>query len=371
MKLLDRYIIRRLSTIGLFSVVLFTVSWLAPEILFNAIQYVTHHTLTLEQGLLYLFYQIPEVLGYCLPISTLFASIFLLRQLSLSGELIAIMASGISFRRLLIPVAAVGLGSSLLFFLAQEVLNPWTSFKLGELNRQTHFNANKLLEPQVTFIERSPKGAMEKFLIISPWEHKDQSRFIFLFYEGSGDDIRIGRIITALDGTWIQHLNRWELRQGVDYRLSIEGIYKNVESFERRLVKSSAVAHSLLMFPTGSPSEFRIKQLEQYTRLLTRSGQTEDARFYKVRLYQRYFLPWIPLILALLGASIGIERSRARRNLGLTYAAVLLLVYNILVPVTTTLGSIGVLPTVVAAFTPLVLTTASGMAIIQLRKLEG
>ena len=85
-------------------------------------------------------------------------------------------------------------------------------------------------------------------------------------------------------------------------------------------------------------------QLTRYVRLLRRGHQTEDAKFYDVRLYQRIFLPFVPLMFAVLGAGIGIERSRAKRNLGLTYAAALLLIYNFLVPTTTTLGSIGLLP---------------------------
>jgi hypothetical protein len=77
------------------------------------------------------------------------------------------------------------------------------------------------------------------------------------------------------------------------------------------------------------------------------------------------------LLLALLGGGIGVERSRARRNLGLTYAAVLLLFYNILVPSCTTLGSIGVLPAVLAAVMPLILTGIGGWGILRFRQSEG
>lgn len=369
--LLDRYLIRSLLAIGLFAILVFTISWLAPEIMFNAVQGVSSGKLTLLQGVAYLVYQIPEVLTYCLPISMLFASVFLFRKLSLSGELTAILASGISFRRVLVPIGVVGLGASLLFFLTQEVLMPLASAKLRTLNEVTHFDDKAIVNPQVTFVEKSKSGEMVKFLVITPKALEKQNQFIFLFYQGHGDTTWISRIVTATRGTWNDPRGVWELEDGIEYLLNPDGIYRHVTSFDHRVIRTSPVAHALLSFPTGNPSEFRIKQLEKYVRLLTRGGQTEDAKFYQVRLYQRYVLPWVSLIFTLFGAAIGIERSRSKRNLGLTYAAVLLLVYNILVPVSTTLGSIGILPTFVAALIPVVMAILGGKAIVQLRQLEG
>lgn len=349
----------------------FTICWLTPEILLKAVQEVSKGRFSLEQGLAFMLYQTPEVLLYCIPISMLFSTVFLFRQLSLSGELTAMLASGISLRRLLIPIGAVGLGVSLLFFLTQETLLPWAAGELRALNQITHFDRKNVVTPQVTFIERSDSGEIEKFLMISPKAQGVQDKFIFLFYQGKGDSIRIRRIVTATEGRWVKRLQSWHLQKGVDYLLNSNGIYRDVRSFQAQMIPTSPIPQALLSFPMGNPAEFRLKQLTEYVSLLTQGGQTEDARFYEIRLYQRYFLMWVPFVLAVLGAAIGIERSRTRRNLGLTYAALLLLIYNVLVPVSTTLGGIGFLPTILAAFLPLFVAVAGGGAIIQLRKSEG
>lgn len=362
---------RRMATIALFAILIFTLSWLAPEIMFNAIQGIVNRTFTLDQGIAYLIYQIPSVLGYCLPISALFSAVFLFRQLSLSGELIAVQASGVSFKRLLAPIIVIGFSIALLFFMTQEFLLPWATQSLRDLNQKTHFDAKMVSNPLVTFVEKSKTGAMQKFLIISPKPPKEGNQFIFLFYDGEGDTTRISQIITASHGYWDESKSLWKLQEGVEYFLSEDGIYRDVEPFHQREYKTSPVAPALLSFPTGNPSEFKIRQLERYVRLLTKGAQTEDAKFYEVRLFQRYFLPFGPLLLAVLGTFIGIERSRSRRNLGLTYAAGLLLIYNILIPTFTTLGSIGLLPTLLAAFLPLVVTGALGTGIIKLRQSEG
>jgi lipopolysaccharide export system permease protein len=327
--------------------------------------------LTPWQGLAYLIYQVPTVLVYCLPIATLFASVFLFRQMSLSSELTAIMASGVSFRRILIPIGMVGASMSLLFVLTQEWFVPEASKALYALNAQTQFEENAEEHHQVTYVERGPDGSMDKFLVISPKAKTDMNQFIFLFFTGKGPETRIWRMITATQGRWSDQDKGWLLSDGIDYQLNEEGIYQTVASFGLKLVHTSDMAQAFLSFPPGRPTEYRLADLQKYVRLLGLGGQSEDERFYKVRLYQRYFLAFIPIVFAVLGACLGVERSRATRNLGLTYAAVFLLFYNVMVPVCTTLGSIGFLPPLAAAFIPLLLALGSGKVLLTLRQRFG
>ncbi len=213
MTILDRYLSHRLVVIVFFAVLVFTISWLAPETMFQAIKAVSDGKLTLEQGLAFMLYQVPEVLTYCLPISMLFASLFLFRQLSLSSELTAMLASGISFRRLLVPIGAVGLGVSFLFFITQELFIPQAAVQLRELHRVSGMDGDELDNSQITFVEKDKSGSMRKFLVISPQATTEQSQFIFLFYDGKGNHTRIHRMITANRGHWDDTHNDWILRR--------------------------------------------------------------------------------------------------------------------------------------------------------------
>ena len=371
MKVLDRYFLQQVSAIAIFAIIIFTIAWLAPETMFKVIQGISEGKITVPQGLTYLVYQVPTVLNYCIPISALFASVFFMRQISLSSELIAILGSGISFRRLLVPIGMVGLGLTMLFFLTQEILGPWAATNLRVFNRLTHFDTQEIADPQVVFLEKNPHGSLNKFLIISPYAHDAQNQFIFLFYEGEGEETHLSRIITATKGHWEPKQVAWHLHDGIEYLLNSEGIYSHVHAFNDEIVETSPIANALLSFPNGSPAEFNVKDLERYVRLLSGGGQTEDAKFYRIRLYQRYILPWICVMFALFGTYIGVERSRATRNLGLTYAAILLLLYNILVPVSTTLGNIGIFPAFIAACLPLIIAFFGGTVILQMRKSLG
>jgi len=369
--ILDRYFLRQLLLIAVIAILIFTILWIAPEIMPKAIQGISLHQLTVMQGLQYILYQIPPVLVYSVPMAALISSVWFFRQFSLSVELIAVLSSGVSFRRLLIPIGVFGLCITVLFFIAQEYLLPQAAGRLRELSDKTGFAVQHVLDPKVTFVDKTPDGQVQKFLLINPHAAKDQNEFIILFYEGVGDHTRIRAIMSAIHGTWDQHHGLWNLENGIIYSIDADGIYRDVHPFETLQVPTSSIPYELLAFPSSNPQEFNLRQLGQYTRLLEKSGQTEDAEFYQVRLAQRYLLIWAPLILALFGAGIGVERSRARRNLGITYAIALLVFYYVIVAVCTTLGSIGVLPAFIAAGLPLVLISLAGFGILKLRKSEG
>lgn len=369
---LDRYVIQRLVTITFYAVVVFTLAWLAPETLFRMVQGISEHKLTLLQGFSYLIYQIPEVLTYCLPISMLFGAVFLFRQMSLSMELIAMFSSGISFSRILRPVGTVGLMVAAVFFLNQEVFSPISQSRLRTLSQETHFDVSqKFHRSLVTFVEKAPEGQLRTFITIAPDPQPGQNQMMVLLYDMASETPYISQIVTASKARWIESQHQWELTQGVVYQLTPEGIYQMVTPFAQEFLQTSPVPSALLSFPSSNPLEMNIKSLSRYVRLLMQGGQTEDARFYYVRLLQRFFLPLAALIFALYGAAIGIEKSRARRNMGLTYAAVLLLLYNITVHTATTLGSVGVLWVWAAAILPLLVAIGLGQAILQVRQFEG
>ena len=380
--ILDRYLAQRMGLISLFALVLFTVAWLAPEILFRAVRGIADKELTVAQGLLYLALQVPGVLAYCIPIAALFSSVFLFRQLSLSSELVAIQAAGISFKRLLLPIGMVGLALTGLFVLNQEVLQPQALKSLKHLSNTTGFQKQEQVPPFVTFVERSDNGQMSKFLIILPEAAPEQSQFICLFFNTVSKEMKtqieglenasqyITRIVTAQSSQWDASNSVWLLNQGWLYTLGNDGIYKTSQAFQKASVKTTPLAAKIIAFPYIKAPEMNVLELGHYVDLLARAGQTNDGRFFSVKWVQRFTLPWVVFIFSVLGCAIGIERSRSRKNLGLTYTALLLLLYNVMVSITTTMGNVGVLPVWLSGLLPMAFATASGLAVGQLRRLE-
>lgn len=368
----------RLGSISLFALVLFTVAWLAPEILFRAVQGVAAHQISGLQALYYLILQIPGVLAYCIPIAALFASVFLFRQLSLSSELVAIQASGISFQRLQVPVAIVGLGLMTLFILNQECFEPWALAQLKELSESTGFLKQAQERPYVTFLEKNPTtGQLRHFLVVLPNPAANQSQFISLSFQplAASNQQRatmyIDQIITAQASHWSDAQQSWVLQNGWLSELRSDGIYQTSRPFKTTTVSTSVIAAKLLSFPYTKAQEMNLANLSRYIELLRQGSQTDDMRFFKVKWAQRFTLPWVILLFTVMGCAIGIERSRARKNLGLTYTALLLLVYNVVITTTTTMGNMGALPVWISAMVPIGFALLGGWGVAELRKLEG
>jgi hypothetical protein len=93
---LDRYLISQLFWIVLFTLMLFSIIWLAPDTLFKLTQYVFSGEVSVSQALLMFVYHLPAVLLQTIPVAVLLGSIFLFQRLSQNYELIAMLASGIS-----------------------------------------------------------------------------------------------------------------------------------------------------------------------------------------------------------------------------------------------------------------------------------
>ena len=373
MTILDRYLFKRLVTLGVFGLVVFTIAWLAPEIMFQAVQGVAQHQITIPQALAYLLYQMPTVLSYCLPITALFSSVFLFRQLSLSLELTAVQASGISFSRLLVPVALAGVVYMGAFLLNQELALPLSQKALQQLTASTHFDeAESQPNPYVTFVERNRHHQLKKLLIIMPTPKADQSQFVMLMFKSfDNQQLGIQRIVSAYRGDWYAPKQRWHLEKGWVYQLGADGIFIDVKPFDRLAVRTSPVIAKLFAMPHGKPNEMMLGTLHQYVQLLKDSEQMEDARFYDIRLVERYTVPLVALIFTLVGAALGVERVRTRRHFGLIYAALIILLYNVVLSTVTTMGSMGVLPVLVAAMVPPLAAGGIGWGFIKLRQREG
>jgi lipopolysaccharide export LptBFGC system permease protein LptF len=105
---------------------------------------------------------------------------------------------------------------------------------------------------------------------------------------------------------------------------------------------------------------------------LAATGQRQDQRFFSVRLLQKLLNPLTPIVFVVLGALIGLEPPRSWRATALTVAAVVLFMYGVSVPFSVNLGSLGLLPTWVAAVVPQLLAMAiTGLSIVVLRNTQG
>jgi LPS export ABC transporter permease LptF/LPS export ABC transporter permease LptG len=156
MRLLDRYIAREVVSHGILGLAVFTFVFFVPQLVRLMDLVVRHSGSIWTVGLLFLC-TIPPGLGFTLPIAILVGVLIGLGRLSADSEIVALHASGISLRRLLVPIGIVALvatGCTLLttFWLSPMAIRTAGRLQLQLLSSQAPF----AVQPRV-FDERFPR----------------------------------------------------------------------------------------------------------------------------------------------------------------------------------------------------------------------
>lgn len=350
--LLDRYLCTQLILIIVFAIALFTLIWLAPDTLFKLTQYVFSGQISWQQASLMFLYHLPEVLQNTIPVAVLLGTIVLFQRLSQNYELVAFFASGISAARILRAVLLIGLFFGLLHAAVNEWVLPQTANRLEKA--YTDHDLKDIPDRNFLFVEKDHQKQLSKFFMIGQIQTPQLSDFIILYYvETPQNGVQISRIIRARTGQWMPQRRQWKLTDGIEYVLNDEGVYKDIRQFDVQQIRTDRYAAILLDYTRLNPMAMPWGQLKQYIKLLKEGGQLQDVPFFEVRLAQKWAAPVATAIFALLGAILGMERVRTNRVYGLTFGALVIFMYSILVPFAGSFGSLDIIAPGLVAWIPL------------------
>ncbi len=128
-------------------------------------------------GKVFLLY-IPVLLGYTLPIACLISVILAFSRLSADNEILAIRASGVYLRKLLLPLLTVGIVLSLFSFILNDRIIPYTHHEQRKMLKALGAkNPTAMLEPgifisafkkQILFIHKIEGNKLSNVTIYQP-----------------------------------------------------------------------------------------------------------------------------------------------------------------------------------------------------------
>ena len=78
----DKYIFKQVCITTIVAILLFTIVWIAPEMLLNTIKKVLSGEMTTQMGLVFLTCQLPLILSKAFPVGLLLGSLFTFDKLS-------------------------------------------------------------------------------------------------------------------------------------------------------------------------------------------------------------------------------------------------------------------------------------------------
>ena len=350
LSLLDKFILSQVIGATLVCLILFIIVWIAPETLFKIIKKVLNDHIGLSMAVKLLILEIPKVLAKAIPVGILLGSIFTFDRLSKNSELSILRGIGISFNRIMLPVIYFGCILSVFCYMVNDKLVPIASQKLGESKGGgSHF----------VYIVENPDKSPKQNIIVSNFSPTTIFNITVMNFarEDYTDATTFESIIFAPVAK--KHKDCWMLQDALIYKIDENGIYKKIihENFYPILQEKNQAQEvfDLMLNTTRKERVFTNHQISKYSKLLKKANFSDEYRYFRTKLYQRYLHPLTCILFAIIGCLLGFAPPRSQRLVGFTIAVGIIFGYYITLPFFDLLAQKGVLPPILAAGFPIIL----------------
>lgn len=333
----------------LVSILLFTVIWIAPEMLLNTIRKVLEGEYCIKTAILVIFYELPNILGKALPVGLLLGSLFTFDKLSKDFELTIFRVAGLSFWRILAPVLVLSIMVTAFCFVTYDKLIPFSSEKLVNIKKEYY-------PSQYIYTQKDKNKRPTLAVVVSRFNYSNIGNVIVLdFSEKAYSDLHaLSRIYIAKHAD--HYDNKWTLHDVTQYKISDNGIFeeiKTVKSMDILQGEAARNAYKLMTYSLKRDREIDNKDLWSYIRLLKNEELEEEYRFMLNKYFQRFTQPLICVLLAIMGCLLGFSKPREQRLVGFTIAIGTIFIYYITLPFFDLLAEKGILPPIITATFPL------------------
>jgi lipopolysaccharide export system permease protein len=338
-RLLDRYLLREFVTLLLLSLLSFVVIFAVVD-LFEKIQdFLDGHASAWTIGRYY-FYKIPYVVVTVLPVALLMATFLSLGQMSKFNELTAIVTAGVSTGRVVLPLFGVALVAVLVSFALSEAVVPDATRK-----RDAIFEREVQRRPapgQGDFTNVSFLGNDGRVYLVRLYLSREQRMHDVLVTE-----LREGAIARRIDAQMARwDGRRWVFQNGVVR--TFRGGSERAEPFRERAFPELRERPEDFRKDSERPDEMGYFELADYVRKLRRSGLRADK--YDVDLQLKLALPFINLIVVVLGTALATRLRHANAAVGFGISVSVAFLYYGIMRAAEALGEAGSVSPVVAGW---------------------
>lgn len=347
-KLYDRYIFEQVAMATLVAVLLFTVIWIAPEMLLDTIRKVLDGGYTIKTAILVILYELPNIIGKALPVGLLLGSLFTFDKLSKDFELTIFRVAGLSFWRILAPAMALSVIVTFFCFITYDKLIPFSSDKLVNIKKEYSSS-------QYIYTQKDKNNRPSLAVVVSRFNYSNIANIIVLdFSSNNYSDLHpLSRIYVAKHADHFK--DKWTIYDVTKYNISDNGIFEqisHIKSVDILKGESAQNAYKLMIYSLKRDREITNHDLWDYIKLLKREGLQEEYRFMLNKYFQRFTQPFICILLTIMGCLLGFSKPREQRLVGFTIAIGAIFLYYITLPFFDLLAEKGVLPPLITATFP-------------------
>ena len=344
MKTLDKYFIKKFLTTYIFAVFIIVLVIIVIDFVEKNDNFIEHNAPTKAIFLQYYANLAPYWANYISPLMIFISTVFFTAKLAAHTEIVAILSTGTSFRRLMYP-----------YFLGASIVAIFSFLMVGwilpKANKIRISFENKYIEDKYYFADRDIHMAVEKnvYAYLSSYDSQSQTA-----YDLTLEKIENNQLVEKLSAKraiFVDTLNRWQL---YDYKIRKIGILKDQLNIQSSSLPLDTVINML-------PADFEnsnnihetmtIAQLRNQISLVNSRG-AEGVETFEIEYYQRFATPFAVIILSLMGLIVSARKTRGGVGLQIAIGFVLAFVYILFYIMSKGIAESGNMPPLLAVWLP-------------------
>jgi lipopolysaccharide export system permease protein len=286
------------------------------------------------------------------PITVFISVIFITSKMAGRTEIVAILSSGVSFMRMLIPFLA----SAAMIGLASFFLNGWllpvatqsvTEFKVRYLEDAKFYNEQNI----------HIKVAPNTYAYISRYYTSGNTGYNFTL-----EQIEEGNLLAKLSAdriVWDTAINSWSLK---NWRLRVLEEDGEAYSVGESLDTLLSITPDDFDLPPNHHETLKLPELNRQITILEDRG-ADNVNFYKIEKYVRYMSPFAAIILTFIGVIVSSKKSRGGSGFQIALGFFLAFIYIIFFLLSRTFAEAGTQFPVLAVWLPNIAFALTGLVL--------
>lgn len=334
----DRYLLGRFLRIFAYSVLAFVLIFITVNV-FEEIDNFIDHEASLRSIARYYLYSLPFVFTYVVPVSLLLGTVFAMGVMARRNELTALLASGVSIRRVAAPVFAVAILVSIAFVFFNDAVVPRANRTKNDIMRHD-IEGRQRVDPDLKSNFRY-LGARGFVYLAQSYSHANLSLFDVVVQQF--DENTLIRRVDAKRARW--QGDHWLFLNG--YERTFDGQEESIERFDSLTIPEMTERPEDFAEEEIDEEDMTYRELSRYIERVRRSGGTVEQ--YLVDLYFKFSFPLAGSIFVLIGVALASGKRKPSIATGFGLTLVVSFLYYAVLRVGQTLGHNGVLPPLLAA----------------------
>jgi len=372
--LIDRWVLGQIIPPMIFAISAFTVISLSVGVMFDLIRKIVEYGLPLFLALKVLFFSLPSFLVLSFPMAVLLSTLLAYGKLSSNSELLALKSLGIKTSRIISPAIALSIFMTGLTFYFNDNLVP-ASNKLAETTLRAGIGSSFSAEQGKDNIMFSRYGSRISASKKKPTKTNTYLTHIFYasWYENnimegvtvldfSREDFQ--QILKAKNGVFDKKNSSWIFSDGNIVSIDPSGQTTNIQ-FQEYTYPFVEGPMELAKVPKDA-TVMTLKQAIKAEKIYEKTGNLKEVRRIKVRIQEKFTLPFACLVFGLIGSSLGSKSNlRSSKSQGFGLSVILILIYYVMSFLFSSFGVKGILPPIFAAWLPVLISLGGGIYLLK------